>query len=414
MQHTIVVSINSAWNIYNFRSGLIKALVSQGYEVIALTPHDDYSHLLPELGCKHINLPMDNNGAHPGRDLLLLARYFFLLRSIRPSAFLGYTVKPNVYGSIAAQALGIPVINNIAGLGSTFINRTFLTKIVQGLYRYSLKRSERIFFQNPDDQDMFIGSSIVRKEISHLVPGSGIDLNRFFPAPRPQLAGRGFRFLLVARMLKDKGVAEFVEAARIVRQRIPLVEFQLLGFVDAANANSIAMEQIRMWEKEGVVTYLGRTDDVRPYLTCADCVVLPSYREGVPRSLLEAAAMARPVIATDVPGCREAVDDGVTGFLCQARSGKDLAEKMRKMIEFTPQQRQLMGEFGRRKVELEFDEQLVIRKYLQALSCAIKDTEAEAPMEAVVRQGLPSEYLEVFAAAGVAYASRQRNTPTGH
>lgn len=367
MKHRIVISINSAWNIYNFRSGLIKALVAHGYEVIAITPYDEYADRLKDLGCGHVSLPMDTNGTHPGRDLLLLARYFSLLRLLRPSAFLGYTVKPNVFGSIAAQALGIPVINNIAGLGAAFIARNYLTKIVRALYKYSLKRSHRIFFQNADDQKLFIESGLVRSEISLLVPGSGIDLAQYVPSPPAALEQRGFRFLLVGRMLKDKGVEEFVGAARIVRQRFPAAQFQLLGFVDAGNSNAISSDRIMDWEEEGLVTYMGRTDDVRPFLSDADCVVLPSYREGVPRSLLEAAAMARPIIATDVVGCRDAVEDDVNGLLCEVRNADDLAEKMIRMIELTPQRRMAMGAAGRRKVEVEFDEQIVIHRYLQAL-----------------------------------------------
>lgn len=367
MNFKIIISINTAWNIYNFRSGLIKALVAQGYQVIAVTPDDEYSHRLKDFGCRFISLPMDNNGTHPGRDLLLLMRYLLLLRSERPSVYLGYTVKPNVYGSIAANVLGVPVINNIAGLGTTFINSNFLTRIVRGLYKFALHRSHRIFFQNSDDQDLFIKTGLVRPEITDRVPGSGIDLTRYQAMPPSPLFERPFRFLLVARMLKDKGIHEFVEAARMVRRQFPETQFQLLGFVDSANSNAISLEEIKAWEEEGVIHYMGKTDDVRPFLADADCVVLPSYREGVPRSLLEAAAMARPIIATDTVGCRDVVDDGVSGFLCQVCNADDLAKKMMQMIEHSPQQREEMGNAGRRKVEVEFDEKIVIQKYLDVL-----------------------------------------------
>lgn len=367
MNFKIIISINTAWNIYNFRLGLIKALLDQGYQVIAVAPDDEYSQRLKDLGCNFISLPMDNNGTHPGRDLLLLARYWLLLRSEQPAAYLGYTVKPNVYGSLAAQALGIPVINNIAGLGATFINDNFLTRIVRGLYRFALYRSHRVFFQNADDQKLFTTTGLVRSEITDLLPGSGIDLTRYLPVPPSAMVARSVRFLLVARMLKDKGIREFAEAARIVRLRFPETEFQLLGAVDAANSNSIPAEEIKAWEAQGLVRYLGKTDDVRPYLAAADCVVLPSYREGVPRSLLEAAAMARPIIATDAVGCRDVVDDGINGLLCQVGNADDLAEKMMRMIDFSPRQRVEMGAAGRRKVEAEFDERIVIQKYLAVL-----------------------------------------------
>jgi glycosyltransferase involved in cell wall biosynthesis len=367
MKQKIVISINTAWNIYNFRAGLVRALIAVGYEVIAIAPDDEYSERLRELGCRFIALPMDSNGAHPGRDLLLLWRFYFLLRSLRPAAFLGYTVKPNVYGSLAAHALGIPVINNIAGLGATFIRDTFLTKVVRKLYKMSLKRSHRVFFQNSDDLTLFIQSGLVNEPATNLVPGSGLNLEHYSPSAVPDLAGRRFRFLLVARMLKDKGVEEFVEAARLLREQNGTAEFQLLGFLDACNPNAISHEQLASWVKEGLVSYLGRTDDVRPFLALADCVVLPSYREGVPRSLLEAAAMARPIIATNVVGCRDAVDDATSGLLCNVKDPASLAEKMRAMLAFSPAQRAEMGAAGRRKIEAEFDEQIVIQKYLQAV-----------------------------------------------
>jgi glycosyltransferase involved in cell wall biosynthesis len=363
----IVISINTAWNIYNFRSGLVKALVEQGYEVVALTPDDEFSPRLQELGCRHVSLPMDGNGTNPVRDFLLLLRYVAVLRALRPAAYLGYTIKPNVYGSLAAQALGIPVINNIAGLGATFIRDNFLTKLVRGLYKFALKRSHRIFFQNPDDQALFVDTGLVGAGVSDLLPGSGIDLKRY-PATPPAASERPFRFLLVGRMLRDKGVEEFAEAARLVRQQLPSVEFQLLGFVDPANPNSVPLARIEQWQSEGLLRFLGKTDDVRTYLAQADCVVLPSYREGVPRSLLEAAAMARPLIATDVVGCREAVDDGSNGFLCRAQDGADLADKMLRMLAMSHRERVAMGLAGRRKMEAQFDEQIVIQRYLGALS----------------------------------------------
>lgn len=368
MNQKIVISINTAWNIYNFRSGLIRALVSHGYQVVAVAPEDDYAQRLQALGCRFIPLPIDGNGTHPGRDLALMLRYLRILHSERPLAYLGYTVKPNVYGSLAAHMLRIPVVNNIAGLGTAFINHGVLTRIVQLLYRVALRGSERVFFQNADDQALFIDTGLVRAERTDRLPGSGMDLARFRPDPPSSSGKRPFVFLLVARMLKDKGIEEFVEAARHVRRQVPSAQFQLLGFVDAANPNAIALERIRAWEADGIVRYLGHTDDVRPYLSGADCVVLPSYREGVPRSLLEAAAMSRPIIATSVTGCRDVVDDEVNGLLCRVRDAGHLAEKMLRMIALPAERRLEMGAAGRRKVETEFDENLVIQKYLSVLA----------------------------------------------
>lgn len=390
MKRKIVISINTAWNIYNFRTGLINALLESGYEVIALAPHDQYSQRLRKLGCRVIDLPMDNNGTHAGRDLLLLTRYYRVLRSLRPHAFLGYTIKPNVYGSLAAHALGIPVINNIAGLGATFIRDSLVTKIVKGLYKAALKRSHKVFFQNADDLALFTGLGLVPHASTGLVPGSGLNLAHYVPAMPAASVERPFRFLLVARMLKDKGIEEFAEAARLVRNETAAVEFQLLGATGAGNPNGIPAEKLAAWENEGLVTYLGKTDDVRPYLSAADCVVLPSYREGVPRSLLEAAAMARPIIATDVVGCRDAVDDGATGMLCKVKSPEALAEKMKAMIALPSSERAAMGKAGRRKVEKQYDEQLVIQQYLQALEAIVRPVPVQPNLADLVPEQINS------------------------
>lgn len=368
MSQKIIISSNAAWNLHNFRSGLIKALIGHGYDVTAVAPDDDYSAKVRELGCRFVGLPMDTHGTHPGRDLALLLRYLRVLRKEQPSVYLGYTVKPNVYGSMAAHLLRIPVINNIAGLGTTFVEQRLVTRIVRGLYKCGLVRSERVFFQNAEDQELFVRTGLARSDVADRVPGSGIDLARYIPRHPPAQKGRPFRFLLVARLLRYKGVGEYADAARIVRKRFPDVECQLLGFVDEQNANAISRDEIRSWEGEGIIRYLGDTDDVPRFLAEADCVVLPSfYREGVPRTLLEAAAMARPIITTNAIGCRDVVDHGLNGYLCAPKDSADLAEKMMQMLSLPAEVRLKMGRAGRRKAETEFDERLVIDKYLDAI-----------------------------------------------
>lgn len=364
MTKRVVIALNAAWNLVNFRAGLIRALVANGYEVIAVAPPDDYAPRLAELGCRYEPLPMDNQGTHPGRDLMLLWRFYRLLRRERPAVLLGYTVKPNVYGSLAAHSLGIPVVNNIAGLGAVFIRRSLLTRVVRGLYGLALRPSRRVFFQNDDDRRLFVDHRLVRLTSTDRVPGSGIDLARFRASPLPSPNSNRIRFLLIARMLWDKGVGEFVIAARLVRQRYPHAEFCLLGFLDVQNPAAISRRQMDEWVAEGVVDYLGVSDDVRAEIAAADCVVLPSYREGTPRTLLEAAAMGRPIVTTDAVGCREVVDDGVNGLLCRVRDADDLAAKLEQMMKLSHQQRIEMGRLGRLKMEREFDEQIVIRKYL--------------------------------------------------
>jgi glycosyltransferase involved in cell wall biosynthesis len=365
----VVIALNTAWNMVNFRSGLIRALIENGHDVIAVAPTDEYVPKLISLGCRYVPMPMDNQGTHPVRDLILLWRFFRLMRSEDPDVFLGYTVKPNVYGSLAARLLGIPVINNIAGLGAVFIREGWLVRVVRWLYRSALRRSAKVFFQNDDDRQLFISGGLVRAEVTDLLPGSGIDLNRFTPWLKNigRDDGSKFRFLLIARMLRDKGVVEYVEAARLLRQRWPLAEFCLLGFLDVQNPTAISHIEMDAWVAEGVVNYLGVSEDVRTHLVKADCVVLPSYREGTPRTLLEAAAMARPIITTDAVGCREVVDDGVNGYLCKVRDAGDLSAKMELMLSLSPEQRSEMGQQGRAKMVAMFDEQIVIGKYLAAI-----------------------------------------------
>lgn len=364
---TVLLSVNTAWNAWNFRLGLIEAIMKCGHRVLVAAPVDRYAERLTQRGCEFVDFPMDSNGTRPGRDLQLLLRYLMLFHAQRPAAYLGYTIKPNIYGSIAARMAGVPVINNIGGLGATFIDDSMVTRVARLLYKLALRRSTRVFFQNADDQQLFVNTGLTSAALTDLLPGSGIRLNDYDPTSGGDGERSEFRFLLVGRMLINKGVVEFIDAARIVRKKVPGARFQLLGPVNLANPNSVSAAAIDAWKEEGVVDYLGSADDVRPYIANADCVVLPSYREGVPRTLLEAAAMARPIIATRVPGCTDAVEDGVNGLLCQARDSADLAEKMMHMIALPAAKRATMGWAGRRKVEQEFDEALVINKYLDVI-----------------------------------------------
>lgn len=362
----IIISINSAWHIFNFRAGLIRALIARGCEVIAVAPPDPYINQLIDMGCRFIPLRMDNKGTNPISDAVLFFRYLRILRRERPAAFLGYTIKPNVYGSLAAQTIGIPVINSVTGLGTVFIHNTWLTKVVKRLYKAAFSRSYRVLFENCDDRELFVSTRLVRTERTQLIPGPGIDLVHFVPR---QLASpeKTCTFLLMARLIFDKGVREYIEAARIVRSARPGTRFLLVGFLDVENRTAVSRSDVESWISEGLIEYLGHANDVRVHIAAASCTVLPSYREGTPRALLEAAAMAKPIITTDVPGCREVVEDGVTGLLCEVRNANDLAAKMISIIDMGAEKRETMGAAGRAKMERQFDERLVIDAYLDAL-----------------------------------------------
>lgn len=363
----IVLAANSSWNLLNFRKPLIEGLRDAGCRVIALAPDDGHAGAIRSLGIEFVRIDIDSSGLSALRDARLFFDYLARLREIRPDVFLGFTVKPNIYGSIAASLLGIKVVNTISGLGTAFMDRGPLNWLVSGLYRLALRRSARVFFQNRDDLDLFVAKRLVRRGQAHLVPGSGIDLNHFRPAPTEARADGRFQFLFVGRLLRDKGLIEFARAARNLRRTLPNAEFAILGFGESDNRSAVPIAEVERWQREGMVTYLGETDDVRPYLATADCVVLPSYREGLPRSLLEAAAMGRPMIATDVPGCRDVVRHGSNGFLCEARSAESLAEAMESMVRIGRGERIAMGERAREHVESRFDQQLVVHSYLDAL-----------------------------------------------
>ncbi|MES2979248.1 MAG: glycosyltransferase family 4 protein [Pseudomonadota bacterium] len=368
----VMIVLNTAWNLQNFRAGLIRGMIAAGYEVVAVAPPDAYVARVQALGCRFIALPQSNHGTAILTELLLVWRFWRLLRAERPAAYLGYTIKPNTYGSALASSLGIAVINNVSGLGTAFLRGGWLARVVRACYWLGLRKSRRVFFQNPTDRELFVQLGLVQPSQTGLLPGSGIDLQAFRPPPPPKDPSAdegtsGLVFLLVARLLLDKGVLEFAEAARRVRQRFPQARFQLLGFVDEGNPRGVRRAQLQEWVGKGDIEYLGTTDDVRPFLCAADCVVLPSYREGTSRALLEAAAMGRPIIATDVPGCREVVDDGVSGLLCQPRDAGSLAHAMERFLQLGPDPRARMGEASRALVEARFDEQLVIKAYLSTL-----------------------------------------------
>lgn len=374
MEMRVLIILNSAWNLLNFRSGLIKALIEQGHEVVLAAPEDEHVPALLVLGASFIDLPMKAHGLNPVADLKLLWRLVSLLKTLRPTVILTYTSKPNVYGGLAGRILSIPVINNIAGLGSPFIKDGWVASLLRGLYRLALARSSCVFFQNPDDRLQFIQGGLVKAEITNLVPGSGVNLMQFKVAPLPcaqeenlPTGKRKFVFLLVARLLRDKGILEYAEAAYYLKPLYPQVEFALLGSHDRNNPNALSDEVLNGLESAGIIKYWGVSADVRVQLAFADCVVLPSYREGTPRSLLEAAAMGRPLIATDVPGCREVVQPGLNGLLCEPKNSKNLAMQMESIINMPTDHLRNMARLSRQIVQERFDENLVITAYLKAL-----------------------------------------------
>ena len=374
MSKKIIININTAWNLFNFRASLIRKLISSGYEVIALAPKDRYVEQLESLGCRFIDLEMDNKGKNPLQDLKLIWSYVRILKTEKPDLCLFYTVKPNIYGSLASSLCGIPFINNVSGLGSVFIQGGWLKILICLFYKLSFKKSNKVFFQNRDDLKFFCEKKLVKYELTDVLPGSGIDLQRFRPVVKKifKSTNSPFRFILISRMLKDKGVIEYVMAAQLLKKSNIHAEFCLLGFLDVQNPGAISRQQMKDWTDQGFVNYLGESEDVREHIQLADCVVLPSYREGTPRSLLEAAAMGKPIITTNVVGCKEVVENRVNGLLCEEKNMQNLACKMKEMVSLSDAQRNLMGKMGRLKMEKDFDENIVINKYLEVIKYSLR------------------------------------------
>jgi glycosyltransferase involved in cell wall biosynthesis len=362
----IAVVANTAWYLVNFRLNLMQGLLTNGYEVVAVAPHDEQqAERLRAAGVVFVPVAISGGGTHPLRELQSVWTLRRVFRQQGVQAVLSYTHKGNLYSAMAALTCGVKFVPNVSGLGRVFIHKSWVTVVVKLLYRLTLGRAHRLFFQNMDDMAAFVDLGLAPLERCERLPGSGVDLVRFAFQAMPQHPPDAPVFLLVARLLWDKGVGEFAGAARLVRQQYPQARFQLLGFLDVDNPSSVPRAQVHAWETEGLITYLGHTDDVRPYLAAADCVVLPSYREGVPRTLLEAAALGRPVITTDAPGCRDTVMDRKTGLVCRVADAKDLARQMCDFGGMSPYERARMGQRGRVRIEAEFDEKLVLNAYLR-------------------------------------------------
>ncbi|MDA9986298.1 glycosyltransferase family 4 protein [bacterium] len=366
MNKKIILCVNTSWNIINFRAGLVRGLISSGFDVVVAAPRDEYSDMICDLGCRYVEIPMQQNKISLLGEVKLILRLFCLLKSEKPYAYVSFTIKPNIYGSLVSMVLNIKSFVNVAGLGSLFGKDGFVSWVGINLYKVALFNSSKVFFQNDDDMSLFLNKNIVRPDICGVLPGSGVDLKRFVYLPLPNK--KIFSFLFIARLLKNKGIYEYVAAARELNKLGLEARYMVVGSVDSSNSNSIGLDELQAWIAEGTIEYLGKSDDVRIQLKQAHCVVLPSfYKEGTPRSLLEAGAIGRPVITTDTAGCRNTVIDGSSGFLCEPESVSDLVAKMIKMhgLPFTEVEK--MGERARFHVESNYNEELVIKMYLDAL-----------------------------------------------
>lgn len=368
----VVVIASKAKSLINFRGALLGAIVQAGHEVIACAPGCDpaVTESLRALGVQYEPIRLDRTGLNPLSDIRSTMQLTHLLRRLRPDITLGYTIKPVVFGSLAAYLARVPYrFSLITGLGFSFVVRPdptlkarALNRLIRLLYRVSLTTNRTVFFQNPDDRDLFVQSGLVKPSQAVVVNGSGVDLDHFYQVPvdttRPV-------FLLIARLLKDKGIGEYAEAARLVKRSHAEATFLLVGPTDT-NPAALSAAEVAAWHRSGSVEYLGEVSDVRPVIARSTVYVLPSYREGMPRTILEAMAMGRPIITTDVPGCRETVIEGYNGFLIPARDSQALAEAMERFI-MHPELVAQMGNNSRKLAEDKFDVHSVNRQMMKAM-----------------------------------------------
>ena len=362
----IVLSANSSWNLYNFRLNIIIRLL-KNHEVILLAPKDNYTEKLVKLGCKYYNIKIDTHGVSIIKDIFLIINYFNKLKKINPHFYISYTIKPNIYGSLIANLLSIKVINNITGLGTVFIKKGFILYISKFLYKLALKNSFRIYFHNNFDLKIFLKMKLVSAKQAEVLPGSGVDLSFFKYKKLKNKENNQLVFLFIGRYIKEKGINEFVRAASTVKQKYPKIIFETVGYFDKHNKSSVEIEFLNKYSNNNIIKILEPSDDIRRYIEESDCIVVPSYREGMPKSLLESSAIGRPMITTDVPGCNELVIDGYNGHICLPRNSKSLSETIVKHIKLSYQKRYSISQNAFDKVKRHYNEKIVINKLISIL-----------------------------------------------
>ena len=362
MKGNILVLANFIAGLHSFRKEVMKAIVDEGYQLYISVPDTDDSSIeyFKGIGCRIIKTDLNRRGKNPIDDLKLMLKYRRIIKELKPKAVLSYTIKPNVYGGLACRLTGTPLIANVTGLGDAIENGGWLQKLTVSLYKIGVGKAKQVFFQNPSNKEVCQRFGIA-DERAVVLPGSGVNLKHHIYQEYP--ADGAIKFLYIARLQKDKGTGEYFEAAKAIKAKFPLTEFQVLGWKDGEYES-----QLNELTAKGIINYLGTTSDVRPYLKDVHCTIMPSYHEGMSNVNLESAANGRPVITTDVPGCRETVDDGVTGILVKAKDTKSLIEGVERFLTMPYEKKKQMGLEGREKVEREFDRNIVVKAYLDVIT----------------------------------------------
>lgn len=363
----LLIICNSATGLYDFRGMLIQQLFKAGYEIHTIVPDTiaeieiEAEKSLKEIGCTQHIAKMDRRGMNPLKDISLFMTYIGLLRHEKPDMVITYTIKPNVYGGAACRLLGFPYAVNVTGLGTAFQGQGFLRKMVTAMYQFALKKAKVVFFENAENMQVFLNGGIIKKEQAKLLNGAGVNLQKFSVLPYPE-DSEETRFLFIGRVMAEKGVDELFAAMRMLRADGVSCSLDMLGGFDEDYE-----AKIKEAEQEGWLRYHGYQSDVRPFIQQCHCFVLPSWHEGMANTNLECAASGRPVITSNIHGCLEAVEDGVTGYLCEAKNSDDLYRIMKRFCALSRMQRMAMGLAGRKRMEEIFDKKKVIAETIESL-----------------------------------------------
>lgn len=354
----VLILANSDVGLYNFRKELVVELVKKGYEVYISLPNGERIKKLCDMGCNFIETDIDRRGTNPLKDIMLFFKYIKIIKKIKPTVILTYTVKPNLYGGIASKLCKTPYICNVTGLGSGFLNGGIVKKIIIMLSTISFKNAKRVMVQNSADLNQLIDNKITTDNLT-LIPGSGVNLNQYSVLPYPgEEAPIIFNF--IARVMKDKGIDEYLEAATIIKEKYPHVIFNVIGTID----QPIYEEILNDYQERGIIDYKGFQTNLIPFIEQSSCTINPSYTEGMSNVLLESAACGRPIIASNIPGCKEIIDESINGYIFESKNVSSLVYAIERFIQIEHKDKINMGQAGRKKVEKEFNREIVVNKYV--------------------------------------------------
>ncbi|QQP69556.1 glycosyltransferase family 4 protein [Carnobacterium sp. CS13] len=357
----VLILVNHDVVIYNFRKELVERLLKDGFEVVISSPYGERIDELVNMGCKYIEATISRHGTNILEEVKLINYYKKTIKNIKPDVVLSYTIKPNIYGGMVCKSLNVPYIANITGLGTAVEKVGILQKISIILYKFAFKKINRVFFQNTENMQFFIDNNIMNDK-HRLVPGSGVNLNHFIPLPYPN--DNTVEFVFISRIMKEKGIDQYLEAAEYIREKYPNTRFHVCGFCEETYE-----ERLKKLENEKVIIYHGMVRDVRDIIVKTHCTIHPTYYpEGLSNVLLESSASGRPIITTNRSGCREVVNNGVNGYIVEQQNTQELISKIEKFIKLTNKSKEQMGLAGRKKVEQEFDRQIVVDAYMDEIN----------------------------------------------